>query len=736
MKRTYDFLVFMIILLIVSSLSPLQAQTLANALSTPILVDDLPQVTALAFTPDQAMLFAATKDGKLYAYDVDSAAELTRRAGVVLNISSRLCEESERGLLGIAIDPAFATNRYLYMFYTYDKGVIGANRCIRHTDGAAASAQTPVNRVSRFTLGVDGLISMSTEKVLVDNILSNAGNHNAGDLHFGKDGYLYISTGDGGCDYAGSGCGGGNNAARDIHMLLGKILRINPNPANAADRVPATNPFASSGVTCALVGTGTAGKHCRETYAYGLRNPFRMAFDPNASGTRFFINDVGQNSYEELNLGEAGVDYRWNICEGLHVTNSSNLCPAPVGQQRHPIHEYAHNEVASNGNVSTDGCTSITAAAFVPNGVWLAEYDNAYLFSDYVCGKTFALIPNASQGYTRELLSAETSGAVDLDFGPGPGGPALYIADIVNNKIIRIILLSGANNKPNAIMSASPRYGSLTVNFDASGSSDPNGDSLVYEWDFGDGQSQQSLVPTLRHTYSAHGSYTATLRVRDIHDAFSRTVSILIQTDNTPPNPTIELPTSSTTFKVGQTITLRGRASDAQDGTVPDTGLVWTVILHHRADLPGDHTHPFLGPIAGNNLTFEAPAPEDLDAASNSYLEVRLMAIDRVGAESTISRNMQPKKVLITLLSDPTGRVFTVNDMPIRHNESFISWEGYALHVGALPQQDAQGSWLALKSWQSSTETGSRTIITPNSATSYTAIFGEAEIQFLSVIAK
>lgn len=733
MKKIF---LLMFVMLFLSAQASTSAQSRAYAISSPIHVDSLPQVTALAFTPNQSMLFAITKDGKLYVYDIDAQADLTRRADVALDLSSRLCEESERGLLGIAVDPSFAVNRYIYLFYTYDRGITGSNRCLRHTDGKAATSQTPVNRVSRFVFPTSGQVSMSSEKVLVDNILSNAGNHNAGDLHFGKDGYLYISTGDGGCDYAGGGCGGGNNASRDTHVLLGKILRIDPGPVDAANRVPASNPFASSGLTCAMTGSGTVGKHCRETYAYGLRNPFRMAFDPNASGTRFFINDVGQNAYEEIDLGEAGVDYRWNICEGFHITNGSSLCPSPTGEQRNPIHEYGHDEKASNGNVSTQGCTSITAGTFIPQGQWPASYNNTYLFADYVCGKTFALVPNTNGGYTRGLFSAETSGAVDLDFGPGPNGAALYIADIINNEIRRIILLDGTNVKPVAVIQASPRYGSLSVNFDGSKSSDPNGDTLSYEWDFGDGATQQTSSPTVTHTYTKQGAYTAILQVRDSTGLLSNPDAILIQTDDTLPVPTIDLPAQDTTFRVGQTITLRGSASDQEDGSIPDTGLRWTVILHHRADLPGDHTHPFIGPVTGNNLTFEAPAPEDLDAASNSYLEIQLTAIDQVGAEATVIRNIMPKKVMITLSSSIPDLPIVINGATVQQNTAFVSWEGYELHTNALPKQISASEWVALKGWTDGRNTTQLVIQTPASDTTYTAIFGKADIIFLPVIAR
>ena len=137
----------------------------------------------------------------------------------------------------------------------------------------------PVNRVSRFVLRDDDTVDPAAETVLIDNIPAPQSYHNGADLQFGKDGLLYVSTGDGGCDYAGdSGCLELNDAARDQHVLLGKILRI-----TARRRDPAGNPWQGAGTArCNVTGRTTSGTRCQETFAWGLRNPFRIAFDPNS----------------------------------------------------------------------------------------------------------------------------------------------------------------------------------------------------------------------------------------------------------------------------------------------------------------------------------------------------------------------------------------------------------------------------------------------------------------------
>jgi glucose/arabinose dehydrogenase len=234
---------------------------------------------ALAFTPDGRILIAL-KTGKVRVYKNGQLLQTQ-----ALNISSTMCSSRESGLLGMALDPDFGTpgNNYVYLYYTVKK----SGGC--PTDWNPANLDNPVNRVSRFVMSGD-TINPSSEQVLIDNIPSPTGNHNAGDLSFGKNGFLYVSVGDGQCDYSqNSGCQINNDASRDSNVLLGKILRITPSGG-----IPASNPHqGTDSARCNLDGRTEVGKKCQETFASGLRNPFRFAFDPDASGTRFFIGDVG-----------------------------------------------------------------------------------------------------------------------------------------------------------------------------------------------------------------------------------------------------------------------------------------------------------------------------------------------------------------------------------------------------------------------------------------------------------
>jgi glucose/arabinose dehydrogenase len=615
--------------------------------------------TALAFTPDGRML-VASRAGQLRLHE---KGELLPTPA--LDLSDKICSNSERGLLGVAVDPNLETNGYVYVYYTFNK----SGECPLDQP---SSPDNPVNRVSRFVLSGD-TVDPASQTVLINNIPSPNGNHNGGDLKFGKDGYLYVSVGDGGCDYAGdSGCAGQNDASRDRNILLGKVLRVTRD-----GDIPPGNPFqGDDSARCNVAGSTDPGKVCRETFGWGFRNPFRMGFDPDAQGTRFFVNDVGQNAWEEVDRGQAGADYGWNLCEGTHDNPSrpgSVECSAAPYVA--PIHEYGH----------AAGCSSITGAAFVPDrGSWPASYDGSYLFGDYVCGKIFELRPDAADGFVQTEFASGLGqgGPIAMAFEPSGSGASLYYTTFADGGEVRRITYAGANNSaPNAVVNAVPTSGPvpLTVAFDGIGSNDADGDTLTYTWDFGDGSpSQTTQAPTTRHTYSETGTHTATLTVRDTNGA-EDAATVRIEAGAGPPQPEIESPAIDQTFAVGDKIVLRGSATDPEDGALPDGSLRWEVLQHHN----NSHTHPYLPPTPGNDVEITAPAPEDLlatDPAGN-YLEIRLTATDSAGLSKTVTQVLRPNAVDVTFDSRPAGIQLYVNGSAVTTPKTLTSWEGYELEV-------------------------------------------------------
>jgi PKD repeat protein len=450
-------------------------------------------------------------------------------------------------------------------------------------------------------------------------------------------------------------------------------------------------------------------------FAWGLRNPFRFAFDPNAAGTRFFINDVGQNQWEEIDAGQIGVDYGWNVREGHCANGSTSNCGAPPAGMTNPIYDYGR----------PTGCYAITGAAFVPTGIWPAIYDGAYLFADYGCGKIFRLVPGGGNSYTVVDLATGVGGPTAMTFGPYNSTQALYYAAINSSQIRRIAYTGSANRSPNAVIAAAPTSGPapLTVSFGSAGSSDPDGDALTYDWDFGDGAAHVT-TPTATHQY-AQGTYTATLRVSDGKGG-SGTAMARIDSGNTAPVPLISAPSANLRFRVGQQLTLQGSAGDAEDGPLAGSSLSWRVILHHNA-----HTHPFLSPTPGSSVSITAPAPEDLAATATSYLELELTATDSNGLTGVITQALRPNLVNTTFATVPTGRQLLVNGDTITATHTLVSWEGYTLNVAAPLQKDGSGAWLALASWADGGPVPARAIVTPAAAQSYTATFAPARRWFM-----
>ena len=316
--------------------------------------------------------------------------------GAALTLPISGCNGGERGLLGVAVDPDFRANGFLYLYYTRP----------------AAAPGGCVNRASRFTMAGDA-IDPASEVVLVDNLSSNAGNHNGGDLEIGADGFLYISVGDAGADPRGDSSP--NNAAQDLSLLNGKILRVVPSTGDPAPGNPISGPGSAS---CRVRGNlqSTPGTFCQEIYSWGLRNPFRFAFDPNTGPQRFFINDVGQSTREEVDEGGISRNYGWPIREGSCPIGQNPPCPAtnPALGFTEPFTDYGRTV----GQV-------ITAAAFIPNGHWPAEFDGGYLFADAGSGNMWLRHADGSINYAAPFANG-LGGIADMAFVTTPDNIALY----------------------------------------------------------------------------------------------------------------------------------------------------------------------------------------------------------------------------------------------------------------------------------------------------------------------
>jgi Ca2+-binding RTX toxin-like protein len=171
-------------------------------------------------------------------------------------------------------------------------------------------------------------------------------------------------------------------------------------------------------------------------------------------------------------------------------------------------------------------------------------------------------------------------------------------------------------------------------------------------------------------------------------------------------------------YRVGQQITLRGSATDPEDGALPEGSLQWEVLKHHN----GDHTHPVLSDT-GNNLTISAPAPEDLSSTgAGNYLEVRLTATDFEGLSKTITREVQPNRVNVSFATNPSGLSLLIDGQTFSAAKTLLSWEGYKLKVNAPSPQTLSGKPYVFSSW-SDGKGKQHDIVTGATPSTYTATF-------------
>ena len=183
--------------------------------------------------------------------------------------------------------------------------------------------------------------------------------------------------------------------------MNGKLLRVTTTGAPAPG-----NPFlhAAGAVACGQAGLTVVGHVCQEIYDFGLRNPFRVAFDPNTSVTNYFINDVGLDTWEEVDAGRAGANYGWNVREGPCARGSTTNCGAPPAGMTNPFLAYSH----------ATGCNVITGGAFVPDGAW-PGYDHTYLYTDFGCGRIFLASLDCGT-WTTSTFATGITGITDFEF--------------------------------------------------------------------------------------------------------------------------------------------------------------------------------------------------------------------------------------------------------------------------------------------------------------------------------
>lgn len=337
--------------------------------------------TALLEVPGEDWMLLEVQDGRILGFPKDAGAN--RYTTVWDNRARTSRDGNEEGLLGLALDPEFGANGYIYVYYSASGG----------------ERRTVLSRLSTTGKGAALNVISGSELTILQQPQPYS-NHKGGQLTFGPDGMLYLGFGDGGS--GGDPQGNGQDITRN---WLGSIIRIDVRGATVTRpyTVPSDSPFASG-----------AGGAKPETWAYGLRNPWRFSFDTR-TGT-MWLGDVGESAWEEVDIGQPGRNYGWNIMEGAHCYRPASGCNAQGLTL--PVTEYSH----------ADGSCSITGG-YMYRGNAIPAMEGYYVYGDYCTGAISAFpVAGAAPGSNPPVTALRKAGPEIASFAQDAAGE-LYVLD-------------------------------------------------------------------------------------------------------------------------------------------------------------------------------------------------------------------------------------------------------------------------------------------------------------------
>lgn len=690
------------------------AITLPTGFSETLVTGGLNQPIAFDFAPD-GRIFLTEKVGTVR---IIKNGQLLSTPFLSLPVDS----SSERGLLGVALDPQFSENGYVYVYYT-------------------RLMNNPIkNRVSRFTVSSTNpdVADTSSERILVDNIPGEHGWHNGGDLHFAPDGTLYISTGD-----------AVNSAnSQSLTSLGGKMLRINKDGS-----IPEDNPYATSTFP--------------QIWNRGLRNPFRFAIDP--TDGKIFINDVGEGSWEEINRSVKGANYGWPTCEGFCSNpNFTN----PFVALNHSISKSITGGVFYYGNnfpsqytgtyffsdyvygyiktLEPGTTTHKNFATQVPGPVHLGVgLDGALYYTSITQGKFFKITHASSTATSTPPIATSTpptatttpptatstpdQGSSITIFAAGqPGGGGYPNLELkINDQTVKTF--SNIQGNPwggvyqqltyTHSSSVTPSQIKLNYSNDYYGGSDQDRNVRVDKIVI-DGTAYETEAPSTFSTgtwANDTGCNAGNKQSEWLHCngyfAYSGS-GTTPSPENQAPQASIQTPAENSMFTAGDTISYSGNGTDPEEGSLPQSNYTWSVVFHHDT-----HTHPFRDPVSGSK-TGSFDIPQRGDTSDNIWYRIHLTVKDSQGLESSTYRDVFPRKTSLTVTTQPAGLGVELDGQPKIAPHTFVGVQGMIRNLNVPSPQTLNGKQYEFVSW-SDNGAQSHDITTPNATTTYTATFSE-----------
>lgn len=625
---------------------------------------NLAQPVQMEFAPD-GRAFITEKTGKVRVMTADG--QLLAQPFVTLTVDA----QGERGALGVTFDPAFATNGFVYIYYT-------------------ATTPTIHNRLSRFkaadanpdpaVYAPGNVVEPGSELPLMDFDTLSSIYHNSGSLHFGPDGKLYVAVGD---NVRGV-------VAQQLTNTWGKILRINSDGS-----VPADNPFFGQ----------TTGNN-RAIWAIGLRNAFTFAFQPGTA--LMYLNEVGNYAFEEINAGRPGGNYGWPDTEG------------PTADPRFdgPIHAYANNKV----------CNAITGALFYNPTGGAAQFPSAYT-GKYFFGDLCGGVDAGGTGGWIKTLDPVTKQVADfgsniqrpVDFDIGPDGSLYYLSNSRPGVAGHVYRVAYAGASTDLNITVPPENVTASVGLPATFSVDAAGaGTITYQWrrngvDIPGATSRTYTVPA-----TALSDTGAVFRVVVSNGVQTLTSAdaILTVVNNQPPVPTITLPVTGDTFFGGQTINFAGAANDPEDGPLPASAFTWRVD-YVTGDIERQALPDTPGVTAGS---FQAASQTPFTSTDVRY-RVVLTVTDSGGLTGTTSVDLSPVVGTINLRTNPggTGLRLTLDGTPIRSEAVVEGVVGVERVLVAPPSQNINGIAYTFAGWSDGVSGATRTVTTGAAPTTVTA---------------